>query len=226
MSFLLDTHVHTAESSHCARLPAAGVVEHYISLGYDGIVVTDHMKSEDWRLSMLPWHKKAERWLRGYRAACKAADGRLTVLLGMEIRPDDSHNDYLLFGVDEGFVYGTPNLHRVKNLKELRKIADRHGLLVVQAHPFRKGMTISDWTLLDGVEVLNGGAYHDSNNDVALQWAHKHSLLQTAGSDYHGYKSPKKTPAVHYGLRLREPVAESKRLAELLRAGEYELAAL
>jgi len=41
--FLYDTHVHTAEVSGCARIPARQVVRLYRDAGYTGIVVTDHL---------------------------------------------------------------------------------------------------------------------------------------------------------------------------------------
>ena len=47
----------------------------------------------------------------------------------------------------------------------------------MQAHPFRTGLTREDPALLDGVEVFNGNARHDSHNDDALRFARENGLL-------------------------------------------------
>jgi len=213
---LIDMHVHTSETSLCAEISARKLVEKYKALGYDGFVVSDHMKPDELQsLEVKSWRKKAEYWLRGYRKAKAAAGKDFTVLLGMEIRFLDSHNDYLLYGIDEDFVFKNSNLHKYRSLRAFRPLAEKHGVLIVQAHPFRRTMTICDHKLLDGMEVLN--ANHENNNEIAKLWAEKYGLIPTAGTDYHGWGD------VHYGLRLKEFVRDSKELARVLRSRKYEI---
>jgi hypothetical protein len=214
-------------------MSARDLVTKYKALGYGGFVTADHMKAEDLRwFAPLPWRKKAERWLRGYRSAKAAAGDSFTVLLGMEIRFLDSKNDYLLFGIDEDFVLDNPNLHRYPNLKFFRPLAEKYDVLIVQAHPFRVGMTISDRKLLDGAEVLNGGPDHENNNEAAQHWAQLHGLIPTAGSDYHGRdlphhcRKPEDFRYEHYGLRPEKPVQTAAQLAQILREGKYSLASI
>ncbi|MDR0883100.1 MAG: PHP domain-containing protein [Oscillospiraceae bacterium] len=229
--YIFDLHVHTAQGSECAELGGAGLVEKYRALGYDGFVVTDHMKSGDrvWK-GLAPWRKKADQWLAGYHAARAAAGDDFTVLLGLEIRFLENHNDYLLFGVTEDFVRQTPDLHRFPSLRAFRPVAEAHGLLIVQAHPFRVGMTVMPHGLLDGMEIHNGG-FHVNQDGIAAQWAADYDLIPTAGSDYHGYDRPHRhkpgmDPSEPYkfrGIRTQTRPQSSQQLAEILRARAYSL---
>jgi predicted metal-dependent phosphoesterase TrpH len=58
-------------------------------------------------------------------------------------------------------------------------------ILLYQAHPFRKDMTIIKPELLFGIEVQNTHPRHDSRNDIAMAWAEKYGLHKIAGSDCH-----------------------------------------
>ena len=212
---LIDTHIHTAETSPCALTTASEAVALYQRAGYDGFVITDHMYPFILRgCRNEAWHEQVDFWLTGYRAAKMAARDNFAVFLGMEIRFASCHNDYLLFGLNEDFIYDNPNLHKYKTLQEFRPLADKNGILIVQAHPFRRGMTVVDPTLLDGMEILN--ANHENNNEFAKMWSEKYGLFPTAGTDYH-------EGDVRYGLRLERRVEDSKELAEILRQGEYSI---
>ncbi len=214
--YLYETHCHTSETSHCGKRTAAEVVEHYKNLGYDGIIITDHMThSKSSELSV--WKERADFFLEGYRRAKSFETENFSVILGMEIRFEANDNDYLVFGFDENFVYEN-NLQTFYNLKDFRKVADENGLLIYQAHPFRPGMTIPDTRYLDGIEVYNGNPNHNSSNDIAAMWAKKYSLRELSGSDYHG--DDRGEPG---GIYLSERVSNPKHLAELLRKNKYRL---
>ncbi len=96
--YLFDTHVHTAESSACGEVAAEGVVARYRSLGYNGIIVTDHVNAYNFSKLGSTYNEQAENWLKGYRTAKAAAGDGFTVILGMEIRFLDYNNDYLVYG--------------------------------------------------------------------------------------------------------------------------------
>lgn len=214
--YLYETHCHTSETSSCGRKTAAEVVEHYKNLGYDGIIVTDHMThSKSSELST--WRERADFFLEGYRRAKALETEDFSVILGMEIRFEANDNDYLVFGFDENFVYEN-DLQAFYNLKDFREIADKNGLLIFQAHPFRPNMTISDTKFLDGIEIYNGNPNHNSSNDIAAMWAKKYSLRELSGSDYHG--AERGEPG---GIYLSERVSDPKRLTELLRENRYRL---
>lgn len=181
-----DTHVHTAEVSRCGRIDAVRLVELFKGAGYDGIVITDHYYRDFFeQLDKDTWQEKADVFLAGYRMALEAGRREgLQVLLGMEIRFDNSFNDYLVYGLSEAFIKKNPELYKL-GLKKFKALARKNNLLVFQAHPFRIGMVVSRPSLLDGVEVYNGNMRHNSNNTLALTYARLNRLLMTSGSDFH-----------------------------------------
>lgn len=217
MSFLFDIHIHTEESSKCGETSAAKVVERYKKLGYDGLCITDHMNKPNSAVFGNTYAEKAEAFLRGWRAAKEAAGDDMRIILGMEIRFVPYDNDYLVYGFDEDLIF-TRDFTDFASLKEFRQYADENGLIVIQAHPFRKNMIIVDPTLLDGMEVYNGHGGHDSRNDIAYRWAEKYGLRKTSASDFH-YD----TGMEPGGIYLEEMPSDSKDLARLLRENKYTL---
>lgn len=216
--YLYETHVHTAETSTCAKKSAAEVARHYKQLGYNGIIVTDHMNTNTFRrLGEISAEQKAEHFLLGYHEAKKYEDDNFKVVLGMEIRFLDADNDYLLYGFDESFIHGDELAH-VGNLEEFRPVIEKNNLIIFQAHPFRDDMTISDPELLDGIEVYNGHGDHKSRNPIAYEWAKMHSLRMLSGSDYHGEVLMEKG-----GVYFENRITDSRQLAAALRNGEYKL---
>ncbi len=185
-TYKFDTHVHTCDTSRCGVLSAVEVARLYKNAGYDGIIITDHYHQEYFdSLGEVDWGKKAEAFLKGYRAARdEGARVGLKVLLGMEIRFPESNNDYLIFGIDESYIQQQEALYRL-DLSDFRKRTKADGVTIVQAHPCREGLTLADPLLLDGVEVYNGNARHDSHNSLARAFAEKYGLKMTSGSDLH-----------------------------------------
>lgn len=187
--FLTEMHFHTAETSNCGKLPANESVKRYIKLGYKTIVVTDHLSTHTYfkyDYDNLTWDNKINIFLKGYKAAAAAANGKINILLGMELRFDDNSdpNDYLVYGVSEKFLRNNKDLLNM-NIKSFSQLAHKNGLLIFQAHPFRFGMKVTNPKHLDGVEIYNGNPRHNSNNEVAKLWAEKYKLMAVAGSDHH-----------------------------------------
>ncbi len=214
---LFDTHIHTAESSTCGKVCAADVVDRYRSLGYDGIIVTDHVNESNFSKLGNTYEEQATNWLKGYRTAKEHAGKDFSVILGMEIRFLDYNNDYLVYGFDEDFIFSCDMAH-FENLKTFMPFANEHGLTVYQAHPFRPDMTILNHKLLTGIEVYNGHGNHDSSNEIAYRWAKKYSLAMLSGSDFHGNTSME--PG---GVYFKEKPKDSFDVARMLKNGEYSL---
>ncbi len=215
-------HFHTKNTSNCANVKAEDAVEEYIKAGYDGIVVTDHLSPSTYMKygrELLPWNKKVDFFLRGYKAAKKAAAGRINVLLGMEIRfrTSEGNNDYLVYGLTEDFLYEHPELLNL-NIKKLYKLAQENGFLILQAHPFRFGMKVTNPDYLDGIEIFNGNPRHNSNNDIAEIWAKKYDLLVTSGSDYHEIED-----LGTGGIWFNKEITDNKTLVEEIKKKEYEV---
>ncbi len=220
--YLYEMHFHTKNTSNCANVSAKIAVEEYIKAGYDGIVVTDHLSTSTYMKygrELLSWKKKVDFFLRGYKEALKTANGRINVLLGMELRfkTSEGDNDYLVYGITEEFLHEHPELLNL-NIKKFYKLAQENGFLVFQAHPFRVGMKVTNPNFLDGVEIFNGNPRHNSSNDIAEMWAKKYDLLVTSGSDYHEIED-----LGSGGIWFDKEIKDNKQLVEELLKGEYEI---
>jgi predicted metal-dependent phosphoesterase TrpH len=220
---LFETHIHTKEVSPCADCSAAEAVLRCVRLGYGGMAVTDHFAEDTHRRQRkTAWQERVSFFLSGYRAALAAAPGGFTVLLGMEVRfTGEGNNDYLVFGVHEGFLRSHRHFDRL-GVARFGELAREQGLLVFQAHPFRVGMTITQPRHLDGVEVYNGNSHHESHNAIAAAWAQACGLKAIAGSDYHGGDTG--DGMAPGGVELCEPVRDNADFVRALRDGTYKLA--
>ena len=183
-----EMHSHTRENDICVTMDADDIVRAYKGVGYDGMVITNHF----FDLS-LEWYKDElagcchdviiDYYLRGFRAAKKTGDEiGVKVLMGIELRFDGDKNDYLVYGIDERFLYDSPLLNTLTLDSFLETLPD--GALVYQAHPFRDGMSGTNPSKLYGVEVYNGGTSCDRNSFADI-WADKYSLKKISGSDFH-----------------------------------------
>lgn len=216
MVFKVDTHVHTSESSSCGRVPGAQMAAIYADAGYDAMVVCDHYYDGFFHeKAHLDWPRQVDRYLRGYRAVREASETLgVGVFLGVELRLQDSLNDYLVFGLDEEYLYANPRLYRLP-LWEVRQLLDQVGALLVQAHPFRPRMVRADPEVLHGVEVMNGHPNHSSDNPSALQWARQHGLLMTGGSDAHFLEG-----VLRVHMQFERALTDGADLARAIRARE------
>lgn len=137
--FLFEMHLHTAGVSTCAHVPAAKSMRLYKQAGYAGVVVTDHINSSTFALMKhASWKRKMDHFLKGYRRCKEFEEEHFTVLLGAELRFHGSDNDYLLFGLTEDFLYRHRKIMEM-NPASFHELAQKEGILFVQAHPFRNG---------------------------------------------------------------------------------------
>lgn len=193
MTYKTELHAHTSEVSRCAQICGEELVNLYEKAGYSTVVITDHMSKRTFPVvKKWKWNEYVNDYLIGYNAAKKAAQGRLNIILGMEISFYENDNDYLVYGVDEKFLRRHPNMLEM-GIRKFSDIAKRSGLLVVQAHPFRDHMTVIKPGIVEGIEVFNAHPGHDSRNDIARMWAEKYGYkIKTSGSDFH---------EIHHGAR-------------------------
>ncbi|MBQ3150177.1 MAG: PHP domain-containing protein [Clostridia bacterium] len=222
MSYIYELHAHTSQVSHCGQASAERVVRNYIDARYNGIVITDHLNYSTFRkMQDASWDEKVDYFLSGYKTAVSTAselDKNFKVLFGAELRLENQgDNDYLIYGMTEDFLRQNPDIMFVDFYEMAKRIHDA-GMLLVQAHPFREDMTISDWHVLDGIEVYNGNSSHNSNNVIADMWAQRHRLIKTSGSDYHGVWGMR--PG---GIRTKLPINDNADLLSVLTGGDYEL---
>lgn len=188
--YQIETHCHTAESSSCGRVKAARLVELYVDLGYDGVVITDHFSSDNSSKLLgadgrtFTFEEQVEGLMRGFRAAHAAAGDRLVVLHGFELRFDEDPNDYLVYGMTAEQLLEHPDILQW-NIEKFKQYADKADVLVVHAHPFRNNMRVVAPESVHMVEIHNGHPRQQSRNAIAALWAEQHGLPGTSGSDFH-----------------------------------------
>ncbi len=217
-----ELHAQTSNCDLCAKLSGDALVRAYHEAGYSGIVITDHYFSLffDWfenELSGLCHKGIIDRYLHGYYSAKNEGEKLgFDVLCGAEVRLPDTINDYLLYGMQEKDFYELPLLCRLQNLKELRAALPEY-VLIVQAHPFRNAMTVTDPSPLFGIEVYNGGT-EEYRNAMALDFAKHYGKAMTSGSDCH-----KQSAVAMGGILTDARISSPTALTEVLRSGKYSL---
>ncbi len=180
-----DTHVHTAESSACGKVPAEDIVTLYKEAGYSTIFITDHFDYRYIDTHSDNFKEQYEKFCAGFRLAKQKGDEiGLTVLFATEIMLKENLNHYLLYNVDDKFLTSREDIFDM-TIKELHEYAKENGVFIVQAHPYRDGKNLPSPEHVDAIEVYNSHPRHANFNEEALEMAIKFDKLQTAGSDAH-----------------------------------------
>lgn len=217
MSYKYEMHCHTGCVSRCGRVQPEEIVKLYIEKGYDGIVVTDHYSPMTFPVRHVACpQKEADFYLSGYRRMRAAAPPGFTVLLGMELRHYGTANDYLIYGVEEEFLYRSGNLLAL-NERRVKRLCEENGYLVYEAHPFRPGRTRINPKYIDGVEVYNGKTKEDQNRQ-ALHWAQRCGKLMISGSDFH---SPREL--ARGGILTERAIYNNADLLTVLKESDFRL---
>ena len=178
--FLLDLHIHTAESSYCGKVPAWEMVRAYRDAGFHGVAVTDHYSAYFFdKIKELPWAEQVERYMRGYEeAAAEAAGTDFKVYFGLEYRDRITVDDFLVYGVDKAFLLSNPDLHDIP-LKEAAARIHAYGGVILQAHPARLiyGMAMGD-KVFTGFRQANINAHIASDDRIpVIDWSERDTLI-------------------------------------------------
>ncbi|MCQ2354481.1 MAG: hypothetical protein MJ102_05170 [Clostridia bacterium] len=224
MKYKTELHCHTREVSKCGKASAEQAVECYVAHGYTTLVLTNHLSRFTFNnrrfgdMSAHSWDIKISHFVNGYKRLRELAGDRLNVLLGCELRSNLNESDYQIYGVTEEFLRSMPDMYDMK-ISEISAAVRSAGLLLVQAHPFRNNMCVTDPSLLDGVEVFNGNLRHNNRNEITRMWAEKFDLIETSGGDNHS--STENSDCA--GIITDEPITSNEQLLRILRSREYEL---
>ena len=183
--FTIDLHLHTNRGSADSNLSLKDLVERSAAIGIGAVCITEHDNA---------WNLKELEPLAG--------DSEVIYLRGMEVTTEMGHIG--VFGLTE-YVGG------IYKLRELRKVVDKLGGIMVANHPFRykldprfsfmnadaeaidmehpeRAARLEIMQVCDAVEVLNG-ACSEEENLFALKVARSLGLAEVAGSDSHSANS-------------------------------------
>jgi predicted metal-dependent phosphoesterase TrpH len=183
--FTIDLHLHTSRGSSDSNVSPHQVIERAREIGISAVCITEHDHI---------WDVQEVQDI--------AAQAGVVLLRGMEVTTEIGHVG--AFGLDR-YVGG------IYRLKELRRVADDCGGLLIANHPFRykldpklsffnnhdepfdandvnKAAEQMVFSMVDAVEVLNGCCSEEENR-FALQVAQALGLAEVAGSDSHSVDS-------------------------------------
>lgn len=207
--YRIELHAHSSPASGCSEISPEKLVQTYHDIGCQAVTITNHF-TYDLCNNDKPNEKIVSDYMDDfYRAKAEGNRLGITVLFGMELRFSENNNDYLIFGADQKEAL-TISYMLGQGIKNFRQNYLNKRSVLIQAHPFRNGMTEIDPSLLDGLEVFNMHPHHNSRVAVAANYARNNNLTAIAGTDYHHFN--------HEGLGIT--------LARILPCDSYELAAL
>lgn len=215
--YRLELHAHTYPVSRCSEVSPTELVDIYRSLGFNGLVVTNHFYSGT--LDELPENQRVDAYLEAYQQAKDYAEGYgMKIYLGAELRFDENANDYLLYGADEAILRQAREYFS-KGLACYRREVSLSRSVLLQAHPFRPGMVLADPALLDGVEAYNMHCGHNNATALAVRYgAAQHFAVTSGGSDFH---NPGRGHEGALALRARRLPEDSFGIAALLKSGDF-----
>ena len=193
--YTYEMHCHTAETSKCSRIVGADLIDFYPSLGYTGVVITDHCVNGNTTVpAELPWAERVELFAEGYRAAKRRGDEiGVDVFFGWEFSIRGCGNDFLTYGLDIDWLHAHEDCDQL-HINDFCDLVHRDGGYVVHAHPFREAGYIDMIRLVprkvDAVETINA-CRKPFENRMADQYAGNYGLHGFCGSDNHRGPLPK-----------------------------------
>lgn len=217
--YALETHMHTSESSKCAHASGKRMARFYKDLGYSGIIITDHFFNGNTTVPPhFPWKERVRLFCEGYEHAFD--EGKrigLDVFFGWEYGYYGT--EFLTIGLDKEWLLKHPDVLEWGVEDYLDRVRADGGL-AIHAHPFREASYIDEIRLfpkhVDAVEVINSRNAHSIQDIKAYQYAKKHSLMMTSGSDSHDTEA---LPGG--GMILKKRPQSVGELVSVIKSGKY-----
>lgn len=223
MEYKTELHCHTKEISPCSSESAEEVAQKYIDNGYTSLVVTNHVGVAmfEYCVKGKDWAEKVNSYFDAIDLVSRAAEGKLHVIDGMELRFPGSINDYLVFGMTRELLLKSEGIFDLQP-DTFHEFSKANGLLFIQAHPMRGGMELIPPEHVDGYEVFNGHPAQYSHNKKVEEWVSQfkgeYDLIFTSGTDNHdAYMVP------DAGIITDAPITSSDELVNVLKSGKYTL---
>ena len=181
--FKTEFHAHTNPVSGCSEISPEVCVKNYADSGYNSIIISNHFSTGT------KFYGEKEKCLDFYfsdfdKAKEEGEKCGINVILGCEIRFSENFNDYLLFGIDKNTLVNAYDYLEL-GIEKFSKDFRSEKTVILQAHPFRNGMTEVLPSLLDGIESFNMHPNHNSRVAMAAKYAEENNFLVSAGTDYH-----------------------------------------
>ena len=203
-----ELHMHTLEGSACGRSGGAEMVEFYASLGYSGMVVSDHFYHGNTAPSReLSWEEYMTAFAEGYYQCKKAAEGLdFDVFFGVEERLID-YSEYIILGLEPEWHLQHPELRHMFGTDFLETVRAAGGF-VIHAHPFRERPYMKNERIyltpahVDAIEVKNCGNPPE-NDRRAYEYAKQLNKPMTGGSDNHQASLPKDLSGIELPFRCK-----------------------
>lgn len=194
--YLYETHMHTSNSSACAKATGEEMAQAAKEKGYTGIIITDHNWYGNHCIDeSLCWEEWIEQFCKGYESARKRGEQiGLDVFFGYE--SGYKGTEFLIYGVNKNWLKAHPEI-KDASVREQYELIHGAGGMVIHAHPFRAAGYIPEIRLfpedVDGVEGINAthsnrfskGHYGPEFDKQAVSYAKENHLPMTAGSDIH-----------------------------------------
>ena len=180
MGSIIDMHIHTIVGSMDSDISSKRLGEQAVAMGLSGVAITEHL--HQWRADDVE-HFRREHGIFVFNAREWSTDMGHIIVLGLP-----------------------PEVRGIARARDLRAACQDSGAYMVLAHPFRyfpgpsnflfgnrrdsHTMTVEElaehpfFSLVDAVEVLNGGCI-ERENLLAQEVADHLRMRQTGGSDAH-----------------------------------------
>ena len=223
--YLYETHLHTAQSSACAKCSGADMAKACKEAGYTGIIVTDHNWGGNTAVNRaFSWKDWMKEFVKGYEDAKRMGEQiGLDVFFGYEAGYHGT--EFLIYGVEPEYMLAHPKL-RTASIEEQFALVHEAGGMVIHAHPFREEYYIPEIRLypeyVDGVEGINAthsnGRSMSHNKAVfdtrAIHYAKEKGLPMTAGSDIHT------TSLLNGGVAFKRRLTSAQDFVQAVKGGE------
>lgn len=215
----IELHTHSMPVSACCSCPNERFLELYAEKKVETICLTNHFTQDNPLFSEKTKKEAIDAYLEGYEKVKElAVPYGINILLGCEIRFNENHNDYLIYGVDRKILEDAFDYFE-KGVLEYRKNIPLDNSLFVQAHPFRNNIIPLDPKYLDGIETLNFHPNHNSRNSTSAMYAKENDIdICVGGSDFH---EDGKYNSAALLMLAKETPKDSFDLVRLLKSKDY-----
>lgn len=219
-NYLVETHLHAKEASLCSEVCAADMIDACKEKGYSAVFVTDHFFNGNTAIDRsLEWEQQIDEFFKGYENAKKRGDEiGVKVFFGLEF--NNMGNEFLIYKSSKEWLKAHPEIMWL-DIEQALTLFRNAGAFVIHAHPFREAWYVKEMRTfpdcVDAVEVFNGKNAPERTNEKALDYAERHKLLMTAGSDAH------KTDEILCGCVFENPIESEDDFINQLKSGTYTL---